>query len=78
MKIGIPSLVDEAPTHRPSILPVSRSSRAPGHAAKYWNRDQLAGIDKGIHRSRERGIPCAFKKSGACLVRRQFNYGEIL
>jgi hypothetical protein len=64
------------PTHSLSIPPLARTLPSSGYAAKYWNQGRLATIDKRIHRNRERGIPCAFKKGGACLIRRQFNHGE--
>jgi hypothetical protein len=76
INIGIPSLVDEVPTHSPSIPPLARALPSPGRAAKYWNQGRLATIDKRIRRSRGNGIPCAFKKGGARLIRRHFNYGE--
>jgi len=76
VNIGIPSLVDEVPTHSPPIPPFARTLPSTRHAAKYCNQGRLAGIDKGVHRNRERGIPSAFKKGGARLVRRQFNLGE--
>ena len=58
--IGIPSLVDEVPTHSPSIPRLARTLPSPGQAAKYWNQGRLTTIDKRIHWNRERGIPCAF------------------
>jgi hypothetical protein len=76
INIGIPSLVDEAPTHSPSIPPLARTAPEPRTRGEVLEQHRLATIDKRIYRSREHGIPCALKNGGACFVRRQFNHGE--